>query len=133
MKERWGDVFEPTANADLDDIWSEYVERRRAEVVVVELEGAIVGTGTLVPIDVQTGELVRIAVNRQQRRKGIGALVVKELARRARENGMKTLCVTTDPPWTDAIALYRACGFTVVQTTSAAVALTMDLTLACQQ
>ena len=48
MRERWGDAYEPSANADLDDITANYVDRG-ADVLVIEVEGRIVATGTLVP------------------------------------------------------------------------------------
>jgi N-acetylglutamate synthase-like GNAT family acetyltransferase len=133
MRERWGDAFDPAANVDLDDIWTYYVSERRAEVVVCEEEGAIVATGTLLPVDGQSGQLVRIAVIRQQRRKSIAAAIVKELQRRARQNEMKTLLVTTDLPWTDAVALYRACGFAIFDIASSTVTLSMDLASDAQQ
>jgi N-acetylglutamate synthase-like GNAT family acetyltransferase len=121
MRERWGDEFEPAVNVDLDDIWTYYVLQRRAEVVVCEEDGVVVATGTLVPLDIRTAELVRIAVIRQQRRKGIASAIVKELQRRARQNEMKTLLVTTDRPWADAVALYHACGFTSFRITDSTV------------
>jgi N-acetylglutamate synthase-like GNAT family acetyltransferase len=133
MRERWGDAFDPAVNVDLDDIWTYYVLERRAEVVVCEEKGAVVATGTLLPLDIDTGQLVRIAVIRQQRRKGIAVAVVKELARRARQNGMKTLLVTTDVPWTDAVALYRACGFSLFDSTSTTAMLSMDVARDAQQ
>jgi N-acetylglutamate synthase-like GNAT family acetyltransferase len=133
MRERWGDAFDPAANLDLDDIWTYYVFQRRAEVVVCEEEGAVVATGTLVPLDIHTGQLVRIAVIRQQRRKGIAAAIVKELQRRARQNEMKTLLVTTDRPWIDAVALYRSCGFTNFRITNSTVALSMSFASDGQQ
>jgi N-acetylglutamate synthase-like GNAT family acetyltransferase len=133
MRERWGDAFDPAANVDLDDIWTYYVLERRAEVVVCEEEGAVVATGTLLPVDIETGQLVRIAVICQQRRKGIAAAIVKELQRRARQNEMKTLVVTTDIPWTDALALYRACGFAIFEITDSTAALSMDIASDAQQ
>jgi N-acetylglutamate synthase-like GNAT family acetyltransferase len=133
MRDRWGDAFDPAANVDLDDIWTYYVLERGAEVVVCEEEGAIIATGTLLPVDIQTGQLVRIAVIRQQRRKGIATAIVKELQRRARQNEMKTLLVTTDLPWTDAVALYRACGFAIFEITTSTAALSMDLVSDAQQ
>ena len=133
MRERWGDAFDPAANVDLDDIWNYYVLERRAEVVVCEEAGAVVATGTLVPLDIETGQLVRIAVIRQQRRKGIAVAIVKELQRRARQNEMKTLLVTTDRPWIDAVALYRACGFTSFRITSSTVELSMSVASDAQQ
>ena len=133
MRERWGDAFDPAVNVDLDDIWTYYVLERHAEVVVCEEEGAVVATGTLLPVDIETGQLVRIAVIRQQRRKGIAAAIVKELQRRARQNEMKTLLVTTDLPWTDAVALYRACGFAIFEITNSTAALSMNFASDAQQ
>jgi len=133
MRERWGDAFDPTGNVDLDDIWTFYVLECRAEVVVCEEDGVIVATGTLVPLDMQTGQLVRIAVIRQQRRKGIAAAIVKELQRRARQNEMKTLLVTTDRPWADAVALYRACGFTSFRISESTVELSKRVVSDAQQ
>ena len=112
MRERWGDAYDPAFNADLDDTAGNYVDRG-AEVVVVECEGAVIATGTLIPdADVDaTGRIVRMAVARGHRRRGLGRLVVNELVRRAQAHSMEEVRVLTDTPWTSAVELYLSTGF----------------------
>jgi ribosomal protein S18 acetylase RimI-like enzyme len=122
MRERWGERFDPTSNSDVEDISSSYVERG-AEVVVAEIAGRIVGTGTLLPLDEASGRIVRVGVDRRHRRRGIARAVVVELLGRARGRSMTTVIVTTDPPWLDAISLYRSCGFEVTAETAESIQL----------
>lgn len=110
MRERWGDAYDPTANPDLDNITTTYVERG-ADVVVVEVGGDILATGTLQPEGDDRGRIVRVSVDQAHRRQGFGRQVVVELVRRARRRGMHELVVLADTPWTSALALYRSCGF----------------------
>ena len=110
MRERWGDAYDPFANPDLDDISVTYVGRG-AEVVVAEIEGDIVATGTLLPEGGARGRIVRVSVDPAHRRRGLGRQVVEELVRRARRRGMHEVLVRTDTPWTSAVALYRSSGF----------------------
>lgn len=110
MKERWGDAYDPAFNSDLADITGNYVDRG-AEVVVVEREGAVIATGTLIPDVDATGRIVRMAVARSQRRRGLGRLVVNELVRRAKAHSMGEVRVLTDTPWTSAVELYLSTGF----------------------
>lgn len=110
MKERWGDAYDPAFNADLDDISGTYVDRG-AEVVVVEREGAVIATGTLIPDADAAGRIVRVAVARSHRRLGLGRLVVNELVRRAQARAMGEVRVLTDTPWASAVELYLSTGF----------------------
>jgi ribosomal protein S18 acetylase RimI-like enzyme len=110
LRERWGDGFDPSYNADLEDITSSYVAKG-AEVVVFEREGAVIATGTLLSESDLRGRIVRVSVAATDRRRGLGRSVVEELVRRARRRGMRELLVLTDTPWASALALYRACGF----------------------
>jgi ribosomal protein S18 acetylase RimI-like enzyme len=110
MRERWGDAYDPSANPDLDNISTSYVDRG-AEVVVVEMDGEIVAMGMLQPEGDGRGRIVRVSVDRAHRRQGFGRQVVEELVRRARRRSMLEVVVLTDTPWTSAVALYRSCGF----------------------
>ena len=132
MAERWGDDFRPDANPDLDDIWQSYVQRG-GEVVFIERRGTIVATGTLVEVDAHADRLLRMAVHPELRRQGLGRSVVIELIERSRRRGHMRLLVTTDPPWLEAIALYRSCGFELVGETVDAVHFSMDLSFAGQR
>lgn len=110
MRERWSGAYDPAFNSDLDDISTSYVERG-ADVVVVEIGGAIVATGILRPDPDGRGRILRMSVDQGHRRQGLGRQVVEELVRRARRRGMIEVVVLTDTPWTSALALYGSCGF----------------------
>ena len=58
LEERWGDVFDPSFNHDLDDIAATYLAERAA-VVVVEIDHRIVATGILRPEHRNRGRIVR--------------------------------------------------------------------------
>jgi len=113
LSERWGDAFDPAFNPDLDDFLANYLDHG-AEVIVVEGPGGLVATGTLIPELPVAGRIVRMSVSATHRRQGLGRLVVNELVERARRRGMTELRVLTDTPWTSAVELYRACGFSHV-------------------
>jgi len=111
MRERWGDAYDSAFNADADDLWASYVIERDAEVRVVELDGAVVAVGALVPDGAGAGRLARVAVDDRHRRQGLATMIVHGLLDAARTRGMATVRVLTDRPWTDAVALYLSCGF----------------------
>lgn len=111
MRERWGEAYDPSANADLEDIASTYVARG-AEVVVLELDGVVAGCGTLIHETETRARMVRVSVHGDHRRRGLGRQIVNHLVDRARARGFTEVVVTTDTPWTSAVDLYRACGFT---------------------
>lgn len=113
MRERWSDAYDPCANPDLDDISTNYVDRG-AEVVVVEIGGAVVATGILLAVPEGRGRILRMSVDRHFRRQGLGRQIVEELVRRAGGRAMVEVVVRTDTPWASALALYRSCGFTEV-------------------
>lgn len=110
LRERWGSEFDPDANPDTDDIWNTYVATG-ANVVVAVTEGRVVGTGTLIALTGDCGQLVRMSTDRDHRRTGIARQITTELIRRAEDRGFQRLVVATDTPWRSAVALYRSCGF----------------------
>src|SRR5205807_1991401 len=127
MRERWGRRFDPTANPDTDDLWTSYIAKG-GEIVVVEMDGAIIGTGTLLPEPGGGGRILRLSVEQRRRRQGDGRRIVGELIERAKRRQLDPLVVTTDTPWSDAVALYRSCGFIVVKQTKAVTHFSMSLT-----
>jgi len=112
MRDRWGDAFDPTRNPDLGDLWASYMTNGAELLVAVDRDGAIVGTGALVP-DPEGARIVRMSVAAAMRRQGIARTLVAELVELARETGVDHVVASTDIPWTDALALYEACGFVV--------------------
>ncbi len=113
LRERWGEAFDATHNADVDDFVTNYLDRG-AEIVVVESDRSIVATGTLVPRRDRVGEIVRMSVAATHRRQGLARRVITELIERASRRNMAEITVLTDTPWTSAVSLYRACGFVEV-------------------
>jgi GNAT superfamily N-acetyltransferase len=112
LQDHWG-TLDPTLNPDLDDIGGWYGSRD-GHTIVAEIDGRIVGTGTMHRVDDQTGVLVRMSVSRDQRGKGVGKALVRALADEAKKRGYaRLICETTDT-WQDAINLYVATGFAIV-------------------
>lgn len=113
LQDRWGERFDADVNPDLDDFVANYLDDG-AEIVVVEADGTIVATGILVPDDAGTGRIMRMSVAGAHRRQGLARRIVEELIGRAHRSGMSEVRVLADTPWTSAVELYRACGFTEI-------------------
>ena len=112
LQDHWG-TLDPTLNPDLNDL-SGWYGPLDGFTVVAEIAREIVGTGTMYRVDDQTGVLVRMSVSGSHRGRGIGKALVRSLADEARSRGYtRLICETTDT-WQDAIALYLATGFTIV-------------------
>jgi ribosomal protein S18 acetylase RimI-like enzyme len=71
---------------------------------------AVVGTGTLL-IRATEGEVVRMSVHRDYRRRGIARQVLADLVNRATGYGVKRIVVETDAEWIEAQKLYEAFSF----------------------
>ena len=106
MAERWGSVDE-SLNTDLNDIAAHYAE----DYVLVALDGAlVVGTGILL-IRAAEGEIVRMSVRRDYRRRGIATQLLAKLVHLASEYGVNRIVVETNAKWREAQNLYEAAGF----------------------
>lgn len=110
LRERWGESFDADRNPDLSDFVANYL-RRGSEVVVIERDGELIGTGTLIPDKGGAGRIVRMSVAQSHRRQGHARRIIDELIKRARRREMSEVRVLTDTPWDSAVDLYRACGF----------------------
>ena len=111
LQDHWG-TLDPTLNPDLHDI-ADWYGALDGYTIVAEIDGRIVGTGTMHRVDDQTAVLVRMSVSRDHRGKGLGKALVRALADEARVRGYaRLICETTDT-WQDAINLYLATGFTI--------------------
>jgi len=112
LRDHWG-TLDPARNPDLNDIAGWY-GAHDGLTVVAELDGEIVGTGTIHRGDEATAILARMSVSGEHRGRGIGKRLVREVADIARAQGYARIeCETTDT-WQDAIALYLACGFEII-------------------
>jgi GNAT superfamily N-acetyltransferase len=109
LADHWGEV-DPTLNTDLDDIAAAYAH---GCTLVAEVDGEVVGTGTVVPRDAHTAELVRMSVAADRRGAGIGRRLVEALVSCAAAWGATRVVLETTATWHDTVAFYRSCGFTI--------------------
>ena len=77
-------------------------------VVAFDEKGACVGTGRVVRVDARTAQIGRMAVVKEQRKNGIGALVLEALERMAGMRGISDLTVNSQLP---AESFYKNRGF----------------------
>jgi ribosomal protein S18 acetylase RimI-like enzyme len=108
LREHWG-WLDPRLNPDLEDIAASYLTPGHV-FLVAESGQTLAGTGALV-IDGDSGQIVRVAVHPQWRRRGVGRALVIALLDAARARGLTRVWMETNDDWLDAIGLYRRCGF----------------------
>ena len=78
-------------------------------VVAFDKKGRCVGTGRVVRMDSRTAQIGRMAVAKEERQHGIGALVLEALERMASMRGISELTVSSQIP---AESFYAKRGFT---------------------
>ncbi len=110
LEQHWG-VVDATLNPDLDDLPGAHPGSRT--VVAVDVDGRVIGTGTVVPRDASTAEVVRMSVDAGCRRSGVGRAVLDELVATAERWGTERVVLETTATWTDTIAFYERNGFRV--------------------
>ena len=81
--------------------------------LVIFSEGEAVATGRNIPYGENTVKIGRIAVKKEKRGLHLGEKIVKELLRKAKEDGAKTVKVGAQ---THAVGFYEKCGFKLVGT-----------------
>ncbi len=84
---------------------------REGRVRVHEVDGVLTGFATVLPLPDGSAELDALFVRPAHMRHGIGARLVEDAARRARDGGALLLVVTANPR---AEAFYARCGFRTV-------------------
>lgn len=112
LADHWGEV-DATLNPDVDDVLGTYAGGRS---LVVTEDADIVATGTIVPRGDGVAEIVRMSVRSDRRRCGLGRVVVGELLSTARGWGVERAVLETTSAWTDVVAFYLRCGFTISHT-----------------
>jgi len=107
LKEYWG-TLDPSLNPDLNHIASTYA----GATFLVACEGVrIIGAGVLKARDTDAGEIVRMSVARDMRRRGIGRRILDALIEAGRERGYARIILETTQTWAGAIAFYQNAGF----------------------
>jgi ribosomal protein S18 acetylase RimI-like enzyme len=124
LREHWG-WLDPSLNPDLDDIDTNYITP--GHVFFVAKSGqALAGTGAL-KIDGDSGQIVRLSVRPQWRRRGVGRTLVIALLEAARARGLVRVWIETNDDWRDAIGLYQCCGFQEFDHRAGCVFMALDL------
>ena len=109
LGEHWGTVH-AALNPDLENLTSSYARGR----TLVACDGRrVVGTGTVIPRDAASAEIVRMSVAADYRRSGVGRRLVDELVETARSWGMKRVILETTAEWSDVVQFYERRGFTM--------------------
>jgi len=124
-----GDILSPTArtliealNAELSSRYPEdgathfrldadEVADGRGAFLVVSRAGRPVGCGAVRRIEAQTGELKRMYISPEERRRGLGRALLAALEAEARALGITRLVLETGVRNPEALALYERAGF----------------------
>ncbi len=107
LGEHFGSVDE-SMNPDLFDIEASY----RAGDFLLALDGALlVGTGALLPISDEVGQISRMHTAISYRRQGVASRVLETLEKRAHTRGFRSVILETNLDWHDANAFYSRHGF----------------------
>ena len=119
LAQHWDAPIDPTLNPDLDDIAASYAHG--TTLVAVMPDGAVVGTGTIVPRGTATAQIVRMSVATEHRGHGIGQRLVYALIDIAGDGwgrpAIQTIVLETTATWTATIRFYQRCGFAITHHT----------------
>lgn len=83
------------------------------ECRVAEVAGDIVGVYVLARLDVETVEIMNVAVHERMHGRGIGKKLIGDAIQTARGLGYQTLEVGTGNSSIGQLALYQKCGFRI--------------------
>lgn len=109
LEEHWG-WLDPSLNPDLDDILTSYAG---AVFLAAKVDGALIGTGALIPEGAGAGRIARMSVDKAQRRGGVGTRILRALLDEARALGYRKIVLETTETWDDAIGFYLRNGFRI--------------------
>ena len=123
LAEHWG-TLDLTRNPDLDDIGRSYTG---SVFLVAWLGQRVVGTGALVPHAGGVGEIVRMSVAADLRRRGVGRLILQNLVEQAKACGLHRVILETTAAWKDVVLFYLRCGLRITHYQDGDVYFVLDL------
>ena len=112
LADHWG-TLDPTLNPDLNDIAQSY----RGETFLLAVLGEeIIGCGALIQEEGMAGygRVVRMSVKKENRRQGIGQLILHHLQLAAKQRQFHKIVLETTQTWTEVVAFYQANGFRII-------------------
>lgn len=96
--------------ADLDDVGATYLAAG-GEFLVAHEGGTVIGMGGLLPHSTKRGELKRMRVHPDFQGRGLGRRILEALEQRARDLGLRELCLDTTEEQQAARRLYESAGY----------------------
>lgn len=112
LADHWG-TLDPTLNPDLNDIAHSY---QGETFLLVVQDKEIIGCGALIAEAGMAGygRIVRMSVKKENRRQGIGQLILQHLETAAKERRFHKLVLETTQTWTEVVVFYQANGFQII-------------------
>lgn len=111
LASRFDTGFDPGTTLPLRD---DALSLPKGLVLVARLHGDTIGCGALKLLDDGVGEIKRVWISPDARGMGLGKRMLAELESRALDHGRTRVRLDTNRTLTEAIALYRATGYTEV-------------------
>lgn len=99
-------------DADLENIEEHYLHNKGEFLLVLDQE-QLIGMGAFRSIDARTAEIKRMRVSPALQGRGIGAVILNNLLKKASEMGYKRVILETSDRQERAISLYTNRGFKV--------------------
>ncbi len=112
LADHWG-TLDPTLNPDLNDIVHSY----QGETFLLAVQDEeIIGCGALITEKGMAGygRIVRMSVKKENRRQGIGQLILHHLQLAAKQCQFHKIVLETTQTWLDVVAFYQANGFQII-------------------
>ena len=107
LTERWGS-YEARFSPDIEGFPASYDD---SVVLIAKRAGEVVGTGALRPTGPGQAEVARMSVASSNRRTGVGSLILSNVLRVAREQGLHEIGLDTTSSWSSAVEFYTRHGF----------------------
>lgn len=86
---------------------------KRGESYVAESDNQLIGIYVLLPLKLESVEIVNVAVVEKYQGRGIGKLLVTDAIKRAKGKGYKSIEIGTGNSSVGQLALYQKCGFRI--------------------
>lgn len=111
LVEHWGKL-NPSLNPDLNDIARSYA----GQTFLIAAQGEIiVGCGALIKESGEEyGRIVRMSVDKEKRRLGIGRLLLQALETAAKQRSFPKIVLETTQTWQTAVTFYQDNGYQIV-------------------
>ena len=112
LVEHWG-FLDETLNPDLNNIAATYGQ---SMFFVAVVDNRIVGTGAFIHEGEGLARIVRMSVDKNMRRMGIGRKILLALCSSAKQNGYSRITLETTSTWQEARSFYKRNGFQEIET-----------------